>query len=202
MAADAIGLLDALGIAAAHMVGFSMGGMIAQILAALHADRTLSMTGLMTSSGQAWLESSAEADRMMRQSIVAAPDAQSLASMQLEAEEIYAGPSELPGRRERRKAIECAIARGHHSAGIWRQAIAMRAADDRRDLLRSIAAPVLMIHGQQDPVIALSQAAAIKETLPAASFIELSRTGHVLTEDNSPRIAAIISAFWNDHPAR
>lgn len=196
MADDVIRLLDALDLPAAHIIGFSMGGMIAQILAARHADRIISMVGLMTSAGQAWLESSPEADRMMRQSIVDEPDQQRLIEAQLQAEEVYAGPSELPDRTERQKALYRTIMRGHHSAGIWRQAVAMRAADDRRSLIRTITTPMLMVHGQQDPVIALSQAASITGLLPAARFIELSRTGHVLTEDNGHHIAGIISAFW------
>lgn len=197
MATDAIRLLDALDVPAVHAVGFSMGGMIAQILGANHADRILSVTGLMTSAGQAWLESTPEADRMMRRSIVDTPDQASLVDLLLAAEEIYAGPSPLPDRRERQTAIRAALARGHHSAGIWRQALAMRAAGDRQAGLRRIAAPLLMIHGRQDPVIAIAQAAAIIGLLPDARFIELSQTGHVLTEDNSATVAGIISAFWD-----
>lgn len=196
MAADAIHLLDALGVAAAHVIGFSMGGMIAQILGARHPHRFLSVTGLMTSAGQPWLESSDEADRMMRRSIVDEPDTARLVEWQLLAEETYAGPSELPDPLERQQALRQAIARGHHSAGIWRQAVAMRASGDRSDLIRAIGAPLLMVHGRQDPVISLSQAAAVTGLLPTTRFIELSQTGHVLTEDNSARIASIISAFW------
>lgn len=197
MAADAVHLLDALGIPAAHLVGFSMGGMIAQIVGARHADRILSVTGLMTSAGQAWLESTADADRMMRHSIVNEPDPASLIDLQLLAEEIYAGPSQLTDRVNRHQAIRDALARGHHSAGIWRQSVAMRATGDRQDLLRWLTAPLLMMHGRQDPVVAFAQAAAIVELLPDTRFIELSQTGHVLTENNSLLIAGTISAFWD-----
>jgi pimeloyl-ACP methyl ester carboxylesterase len=195
MATDAIRLLDALEVPAAHLVGFSMGGMIAQILGALYPERILSVTGLMTNAGQAWLESTAEADRMMRRSIVDAPDQKRLIDLLLAAEEIYAGPSPLPDRREREEAVRCAVARGHHSAGIWRQAVAMRATGERQNLLRKIRAPLLMAHGRHDPVIALAQGAAIVELLPETRFIELSQTGHVLTDGNSSTIAGIISAF-------
>jgi pimeloyl-ACP methyl ester carboxylesterase len=196
MATDAVRLLDALDVPAAHLVGFSMGGMIAQVLAVQHADRVLSVTGLMTSAGQAWLKSSPDADRMMRRSIVDVPDQPNLIDLLLAAEEIYAGPSTLPDRGERQSAIRAALARGHHSAGIWRQSLAMRATGDRQELLRKMVAPLLMVHGRQDPVIAIAQAAAITGLLPDARFIELSQTGHVLTEDNGSMIAGIISAFW------
>jgi len=202
MATDAARLLDALAIPAAHLVGFSMGGMIAQILGAHHADRVLSVTGLMTSAGQTWLQSTAAADRMMRRSIIDTTDQTKLVDLLLAAEEIYAGPSPLPGRTERRETIRAASARGHHSAGIFRQSLAMRATGDRQDLLRKIATPLLMVHGREDPVIAFSQAAAIAELLPDARFIELSQTGHVLTEDNSLMMAGIISAFWDSTIAR
>jgi pimeloyl-ACP methyl ester carboxylesterase len=196
MAADAIHLLDALAVPAAHLVGFSMGGMIAQILGARHAERVLSLTGLMTSAGQAWLESTADADRMMRRSIVDEPDPTRLINLLLAAEDVYAGPSPIADRVERLAAISGALARGHHSAGIWRQSVAMRATGLRQDLLRTITSPLLMAHGRQDPVVAFSQAATIVDLLPQARFIELPQTGHILTEHNSAMIAGIISAFW------
>lgn len=198
MAEDALRLLDALGLARVHAVGFSMGGMIAQILAARHPARIASITGLMTSAGQAWLQSAPAADRMMRRSIMAEQDRDRLLAAMLAAEEVYAGPSVLPDIAIRRQAMTDSLARGHHPAGIWRQARAMRAAEDRRELLRRISAPTLMLHGAEDPVIALAQAQAITDYVPAAHFTLLPRTGHILTDANAGAIAPLIRAFWRN----
>lgn len=198
MAEDAWRLLDGLGLQRVHLVGFSMGGMIAQLMAATRPSRVASLTGLMTSAGQAWVESSPAADGMMRRSVLHDGNQKHLAEFMLAAEDVYAGPTLLPQVELRRRAVRQALARGHHPAGIWRQARAMRAAGERRSLLAAIVAPTLMLHGAQDPVIALAQAAAIKDILPVATFIELEATGHILTEANAPGIAALIRGFWRD----
>ncbi|WP_374312515.1 alpha/beta fold hydrolase [Dongia sp.] len=198
MAEDAWRLLDALGISRIHLVGFSMGGMIAQVMAAVRPGRVASLTGLMTSAGQAWIESTPAADTMMRRSILLEGSQKQLADFMLAAEDIYAGPTLLPPEEARRRAIRQALARGHHPAGIWRQARAMRAAGERRSLLAAIVAPTLMLHGAADPVIAPAQAAAIKDILPAATFVELWATGHILTEANAAAIAAKVREFWRE----
>lgn len=200
MAEDARRLLDHLGIGSVHLVGFSMGGMIAQVLALQCPGLVRSLTGLMTNAGQAWLRSTPAADRMMRRSIVDEPDRARLIEQLLSAESVYAGPSLLPPRPERARFIEAALARGHHPAGIWRQARAMRASGARQERLRRLTAPILMLHGAQDPVIDISEAAEIKDLLPAAHFDILPDTGHVLTEENGGRIATRIADFWNKLP--
>ncbi|WP_374656211.1 alpha/beta fold hydrolase [Dongia sp.] len=196
MAADAWRLADALGLARVHLVGFSMGGMIAQVMAAMRPERTASLAGLMTSAGQPWIESAPEADAMMRRSILHEGKRGRLIDFMLAAEAVYAGPVPLPAEGTRRGAIRQALVRGHHPAGIWRQARAMRDAGERRGMLAGIAAPTLLLHGAEDPVIALSQAAEIKHILPGAAFIELARTGHILTEGNAGEIGARIGDFW------
>ncbi|WP_374382068.1 alpha/beta fold hydrolase [Dongia sp.] len=197
MAEDARRLLDHLGVGRAHLIGFSMGGMIAQLMAAIHPAHACSVTGLMTSAGQAWIRSSPDADQMMRRSIVAETDRTQLVEQYLVAEEIYAGPSTLPSLTERRESIGQALARGYHPAGIWRQARAMRAGGARQELLAGLSVPILMLHGSADPVINVSQAAEIRNLLPQAWFEILPGTGHVLTEANGSGIAARIAAFWD-----
>lgn len=199
MAADVIGLLDALTIPTAHMVGFSMGGMIAQVLAAEAPSRVASLVGLMTSAGQAWIDSTPAADRMMRQSILFQPDRDRLIAEMLAAEEVYAGRSPLPSLASRRTAVCQSIARAYRPAGIWRQACAMRASGERAARLRAITAPVLMFHGEDDPVIALRQASLAKTVMPQTEFNELGATGHVLTEQNSEIVAPEINSFWRRH---
>ncbi|WP_368412904.1 alpha/beta fold hydrolase [Dongia sp.] len=197
MADDVAKLLDAVNVGQAHLVGFSMGGMIAQIVAARHRSHVASLVGLMTSAGQAWLESSAVADQMLRQSIQFEPDHRRLLDMWLKAEEVYAGPTLLPDSAVRRQAIAQSIARAYRPAGIWRQACAMHATGDRQALLGTIVAPSLMIHGEEDPVIDLQQSRHAKTLMPQTEFRSLADTGHALTEDNAAPIADLSNSFWS-----
>ncbi|MBK8158061.1 MAG: alpha/beta hydrolase [Rhodospirillaceae bacterium] len=196
MANDVVLLMNALNIGRVHLVGFSMGGMIAQITAAYHPSRVASLVGLMTSAGQPWIDSTAAADHMLRRSILFEHDEERLLEMWLEAEEIYAGPMSLPDWDTRRLALAQSVARAYRPAGIWRQACAMRASDDRQALLRTVTAPSLMIHGEEDPVIALRQALEARRLMPQTDFQVLGGTGHALTEENSTPLAASIKSFW------
>lgn len=196
MAADVLCLLDALGIAKAHVIGFSMGGMIAQILAAQASPRVESLVGLMTSAGQAWLDCTKAADWMMRRSILFEPDRDRLVSQMLAAETVYAACSTLPDIDARHAAICQAITRAYRPAGIWRQARAMRAAGDRQALLGTIRVPVLMFHGEDDPVIDLNQASIANSVIPQTDFKKLTATGHILTEPIAEIVTPIIRKFW------
>jgi pimeloyl-ACP methyl ester carboxylesterase len=196
MADDMSRLLAAIGVKRTHVVGFSMGGMIAQILAARAAPQVATLTGLMTSAGQAWLASTQAADRMMRRSILFEPDQDKLVAEMLAAEEIYAGRAPLADPELRRAATSQSLARAYRPAGIWRQACAMRAAGDRRALLRNIRSPVLMFHGEDDPVIDLRQASDVKSILPQTDFRELSAIGHILTEGIAEIMTPTIKKFW------
>lgn len=198
MSDDALRLADALNIQRFHLIGFSMGGMIAQMTAAKAPDRITTLVGLMTSAGQTWLDSTAVADRMMRRSIVFEPDETCLIDQILAAEDIYAGGSALPPISQRMAAAKQSIARAYMPVAIWRQACAMRGTGDRTAILRGIQAPTLMLHGEDDPVISLQQAAVATTLIPRVAFAVLRKTGHVLTEQIGADIACAIEKFWRD----
>lgn len=196
MAQDVVQLLDFLNVDKAHLIGFSMGGMIGQIVAASAPSRVASLVGLMTSAGQQWLDCTADADHMMRQSILFEPHQDRLIAQMLAAEAVYAGRSPLPGVAARRAAIQQSFARAYRPAGTWRQARAMRATGSREVLLRAIRTPMLMLHGEDDPVISLAQAALVTTIVPHAAFKILDGTGHILTEQNAEEICRLIKNFW------
>lgn len=196
MVADTLALLDARAIPRAHLIGYSMGGMIAQILAVQAPDRVASIVGLMTSAGQPWLAMQENAEAHMRRSIVHAPDPEQQIRQMLAAETAYAGNLPLPDIHLRRAAAIASLERANHPAGIWRQACAMRAGGDRQSILRSITAPYLGIHGARDPVISLSQAMAIPDLIPNARLHVLPEAGHLPTDELARAVLPMIDAFW------
>jgi pimeloyl-ACP methyl ester carboxylesterase len=181
MASDCLGLLDALGIAAAHVVGISMGGAIAQILAARHAGRVRSLTCIMASSGHHGLPGPT-------------PDA---------ATALF---SPLPRERTRKSMIDDGIRRyrlvgspGYPSDEIWlqdlfarefdrgfnpqgvaRQLAAIIANGDRRLLLRDIRVPTLVMHGAEDPLIPAACGEDIARHIPGARLHIVPGMGHDL----------------------
>lgn len=199
MATDVVRLLDFLNVDKAHLIGFSMGGMIGQIVAASASSRVVSLVGLMTSFGQAWLDCTADADHMMRQSILFEPNQDRLITQMLAAEAVYAGCSPLPSDAARRAAIQLSLTRAYRPAATWRQACAMRATGSREGLLHTIGMPMLMLHGENDPIIAPAQAAHVTTIVPHAVFKILDDTGHILTEQNTVEIWRQINNFWRNN---
>lgn len=196
MAADALAVLDTCEIPRAHLIGYSMGGMVAQMLAAQAPHRIASIVGLMTSSGQPWLEMQAGAEAHMRRSILYEPDPDQRIQQALAAEAAYAGNLALPDIEIRRAAASASLARAYRPAGIWRQACAMRAGGDRQAILRRITAPYLGIHGAEDPVISLSQFMTIRDLIPHARQHVVPQAGHLPLDNLAGAVMPVIDAFW------
>jgi proline iminopeptidase len=188
MAGDVLALMDRLDIAAAHVMGFSMGGMIAQFLAATAAQRVLSLTSLMSSGGQELVESRPEAWNAMARSICAVADPRERLWQYVEDAMIYAGSAYPHAPEGLRSHAQAVIERGYRPAGIWRQALAVRHAGDRRDLLRAIAAPTLIVHGTEDNCIALHQAEEGHRLIAGSRLLLLEGAGHDLHPDLVPLI--------------
>lgn len=156
MAADTVGLLAGLGIARAHIVGASMGGMIAQTVAARYPERVLSLTSIMSTSGDR--ASSAVEFRDLRR-IFLRPQPPANATRD-EVVEHMAATYELIGSAEHlrevtylRGMLRESFDRSHYPAGFIRQTAAVVAHGSRRDLLKQVTAPTLVIHGKRDILV-------------------------------------------------
>jgi pimeloyl-ACP methyl ester carboxylesterase len=159
MAADAVGLLDALGIERAHLIGASMGGMIAQNAAALFPQRVASLTSIMASTGNPSLRVSVGKPRALRV-ILARPagtaDPEALVEHYVRVFGVIGSPGFVVDGELLRQNVRRIVSRGFHPAGTARQLLAILASGDRRALLHRIAAPTLVVHGSDDPLVPLA----------------------------------------------
>lgn len=180
MAADTIGLLDALSIGRAHVVGRSMGGMIAQIMASEYPERIRSLTSIMSSTGNPALPQAAS--DVMAMMMEGAPDpvvdeagfvAQSLAFARRIAGTGY------PFDADTHKVLVLEeVRRGYDPDATGRQIAAMAVAGDRRTRLARIAAPTLVIHGADDPLILPACGQDTAASIPDASLMLIDGMGH------------------------
>jgi pimeloyl-ACP methyl ester carboxylesterase len=179
MAADTIGLLDALHIDKAHIVGASMGGMIAQLVAADYPERTLSLTSMMSTSGNPALPPptpAAAAVLMTRSPDPANQEAylsHGLSSLRTLASPGY--PFDTDATRQR---LLTDLDRGYNPEGYSRQIAAVGASGDRRAKLRTITAPTMILHGADDPLVPVAAGRDTAECIPNAELRILPGMGH------------------------
>jgi len=195
MAEDARAVLDRLRIGRAHVIGYSMGGMIAQIFAARYPIRVRSLVSLMSSDGAPWIAASPQALAAMARSITGAGEREARIDRLVEDAALYRGPHLAFDRAETRHHIAAALDRADRPAGIFRQALAMRGSGDRRPLLRRIACPSLIVHGTDDPVIAAEQGRAAAALIPSARLEMLDRAGHDFAPETTRRLCELVPEF-------
>lgn len=182
LAADAMGLLDALDIARAHVVGRSMGGMIAQIIASTHPARVLSLTSIMSSTGNPALPQAAPdvMALMMRPVPHPAVDQHAFLSHHLAFARRIAGRRHPFDEEAHRALLLDELRRGHVPGGVARQIAAMALAGDRRAQLARIAVPTLVIHGGDDPLIPPACGRDTAASIKNAAFLQIEGMGHDL----------------------
>jgi pimeloyl-ACP methyl ester carboxylesterase len=199
MAADVIGLMDRLGIARAHVVGASMGGMIGQVLAAKHPQRVLSLTSIMSSSGNRKVS---KPTRPARKVLLARPadqnDPESVIEHLIGVFGVIGSPGYPTPREELRQRFGKSVRRAYDPAGVARQLLAIIASGDRRKLLHTITAPTLVIHGAADPLVPLAAGRDTAQNIPGASLLAIDGMGHDFPEALLPRLAEAIA----EHCAR
>ncbi|MBQ1542702.1 MAG: alpha/beta hydrolase [Caulobacteraceae bacterium] len=182
MAADAVGLLDALSIDRAHLVGRSMGGMIAQVVASARPERTLSLTSIMSSTGDPALPPAAP--EVMAMMTRPAPDPFEDEAGFLEHSLAFArriAGSGFPFDPEAHRALVLEeLRRGYDRGGFGRQLAAIAVAGDRRAKLAAVAAPTLVIHGADDPLILPACGEDTAASIPGAEFMLVPGMGHDL----------------------
>jgi len=180
MGEDVIGLLDALGIDRAHLVGASMGGMIAQLVAASFPHRTLSLTSIMSTTGNRSLPG---ADRQATRALLMKPrdpaDPESVIERNVRVRKAVQSPAYPKSHDELYDAAAKAYARGgYRPAGVARQLAAAIVAGDRRRLLGGITAPALVMHGDADPLVKLQCGIDTARHLPNAELKVFPGMGH------------------------
>jgi len=193
MAADGAGLLDALGVERAHVVGASMGGMIAQTLAARYPERVLSLVSIMSNTGARF--SGQPAPEMYKILLKPAPrDREGYLQRTMTVFEAIGSPGFERDLDDLRAVAERSFERGHDPAGAGRQLAAIIASGDRTPLLRRIRVPTLVIHGTADKLVRPSGGRATVKAIAGARLMMVEGMAHDLPRGAWPQIIEAIAA--------
>ncbi|HEY5189758.1 MAG TPA: alpha/beta hydrolase [Solirubrobacteraceae bacterium] len=187
MAADAVGLLDHLEIPGAHIVGVSMGGMIAQLIAIRHPDRALSLVSIMSTTGNRRVgqPNPRVALRMLRK---ARRDREGYIEDHLNTYRVIGSKAFAFDEAHKRERAGRCFDRGIHPSGSARQMAAIVTAPDRTSMLAGLRVPVTVIHGDADPLVNVSGGRATANAAPAARLVVLPRMGHDMPRELWPEI--------------
>ena len=196
MAADALGLLDALQIKQAHVVGVSMGGMIAQWLALLAPARVLSLTSIMSSSGARGLPA---ASPEVTRALLSRPADKSLSAAVAHSVRLFkaiGSHGHSPGFElddaALRQLVTEAAQRSHYPPGIARQMLAIVADTTRAAALAGMAVPTLVVHGKVDPLVPFACGEDSARRIPGAQLVGIDEMGHDLPPAVVTRLLALL----------
>ena len=195
MAADAIGLLDALGIQRAHMVGASMGGMIVQIVAAQYPERTASMVSIMSTSGRRGLPPGKPEALAMLSAQPEGPAREQLIAHGLKLRRAIAGSGYPIPEAELRAFVEKNLDRRWWPQGAARQYLSVIASGDRVELLKTIKVPTLVMHGEDDPLLPVEGGRDVARLVPGAEIETWPGWGHDFPKALIPRLIERITTF-------
>jgi pimeloyl-ACP methyl ester carboxylesterase len=182
MAADTAAVLDAVGAAKAHIVGISMGGMIAQVFAFTYPGRTLSLTSIMSNTGNPDLPPPPALDVLTSRPPDPATDfAAFIAYNVANARKIGSGPEYAFTDAELEARARHEYARAYNPPGVARQMTAIGAYGDRREKLKTITAPTVVLHGADDPLVPVAGGHDTAANIPGAEIRVIPGMGHDLT---------------------
>ena len=177
MAADAAGLLEALGIDQAHVVGVSMGGMIAQTLTIEHSAKVRSLTSIMSNTGDR--KNGKIAARLIARLIrLPKPTRENAVDRSVEIFDAISGPAF--DAAEYRSLAEQGVERSYREEGVARQTAAILASADRTEGLGGVTAPTLVVHGMVDPLVKPSGGVATARAIPGSRLVMYPDMGHDL----------------------
>ncbi len=198
MAADAAGLLDALDLRAAHIVGASMGGMIAQTFAIEHPDRTLSLTSIMSTTGDA--DVGQPKPEMLAMLLQPAPQSRDAAIEQsVNSARVISSPEHFDEELTRERAA-INYDRAFNPVGVGRQLLAILASGSRSAGLAGLDVPTLVIHGQGDPLVQLSGGERTAAVIPGAELLVIEDMGHDLPQAHWSQIIERITTLASRAP--
>ncbi|XOV81161.1 MAG: alpha/beta fold hydrolase [Aestuariibacter sp.] len=194
MAEDAVQLMNQLGIYSAHLIGASMGGMISQLIALNHPERVMSLTCIMSSTGEA---------KLMRPEIqvlltILKPAAKNRAAhinQSLNMWRILHGTHFPFPENEFRQTIISAYERGISAAGILRQMAAIAVSPDRTSRLKQLHIPTLIIHGKADKLLPVKNGHALAKAIPDSKLHLINGMGHTLPQQVWPEIIMAFTAL-------
>jgi pimeloyl-ACP methyl ester carboxylesterase len=189
LAADTVGLLDALGLQRVHVVGASMGGMVAQIVAARYPQRVLSLTSIMSTSGARRLPPP-RLDALLALTRRPPPGAshETLVDHYMKLFGVIGSPGEQTPKPLLRARLQRSLARAFRPAGTARQMLAIVATGDRSGELASITAPTLVIHGELDPLVPLAAGCDTAKRIAGADLLMVPNMGHDLPHAQLPML--------------
>lgn len=202
MVADTVGLMDGLGIERAHLVGASMGGMIAQLTAIQHPDRVATLTSIMSTSGARGLPRG-RMNVLLR--LGKAPknnEPDTIARHMAQTMRMISSPEYGRSLADWTSEIRRNIKRSYYPAGTHRQMLAIMTAPSRVDGLVDITQPALVIHGTADPLMPVEHGRDTARHLANARYEEIDGMGHDLPPRLLPRFVALISELVHADPAK
>jgi pimeloyl-ACP methyl ester carboxylesterase len=201
MAADSVGLLDDLKIGGAHIVGASMGGMIAQLVAINHPDRVLSLVSIMSTTGNPRV-GKPQPRMMMRLMRKAQREREAYIEDHIETYRAIGSKQYDFEEEHKRERAARLFERGVYPAGSARQLGAVASAADRTEALAGVRAPTTVIHGDADPLVDVSGGRATADAIPGARLVIFPGMGHDLPRALWPEIInAIVETTVAARPA-
>lgn len=194
MAADTVGLLDALGLGSAHVVGLSLGGAVGQTMAIEHPGRVRSLTSLMSTTGARGV---GQPDPGVLGVLAGPPPANREEAIErtVRAVRVMGSPAFTCDEAALRERAARAFDRDYDPLGVGRQAVASVASGDRTARLGTVRVPTLVIHGAADPVCDVSGGRATAAAVRGAELAVFEGMGHDLPRELWPRIASLITAL-------
>jgi pimeloyl-ACP methyl ester carboxylesterase len=188
MARDSLGVLDALGIKQAHIIGASMGGMIAQHLAADAPDRVTSLVSIMSSSGARGLPGpKSDVAAMLLRRPLGGGEAE-LVAHSIKLLRLIQSPAYPQSTEELAERLTFSMRRAYRPAGMFRQMLAIGADSRRPEVLPRIKCPTLVLHGEADALVPMVCGQDTAKRIPGSKFVSIPGMGH----DLPPEVCAIL----------